>query len=169
MVAHPGVALLSATGSTRMGRAVGPRAADRFARSLLELGGNNAAIVTPSADLDLTPRGVVFSAAGTAAQRGTTMPRVATHVAPGAPLAGRVRPASRTLRFGSPRAAGGLGGRPPRAPARRGGGGAVGGPRQQGGEVVVGGGRRLADDAPDAWYVEPALVRMPGQTDIVRQ
>ncbi len=60
------VALISATGSTRMGRAVAPRVAGRFGRLLLELGGNNAAIVAPSADLDLTVRGIVFSAAGTA-------------------------------------------------------------------------------------------------------
>src|SRR3712207_4486640 len=80
LVAHPGVALLSATGSTRMGRAVGPRVADRFGRSLLELGGNNAAIVTPSADLDLTTRGVVLAAAGTAGQRRTTMRPVIAHL-----------------------------------------------------------------------------------------
>ena len=79
LVDHPGVALLSATGSTRMGRAVGPRVADRFGRSLLELGGNNAAVVSPTADLDLTTRGVVFSAAGTAGQRCTTMRRVIAH------------------------------------------------------------------------------------------
>src|SRR4051794_26678710 len=79
LVESRGVALLSATGSTRMGRAVGPRVADRFGRSLLELGGNNAAVVTPSADLDLTTRGVVFAAAGTAGQRCTTMRRVIAH------------------------------------------------------------------------------------------
>ena len=62
-----------------MGRAVGPRVADRFGRSLLELGGNNAAVVSPSADLDLTTRGIVFSAAGTAGQRCTTMRRVIAH------------------------------------------------------------------------------------------
>ena len=79
LVDHPGVALLSATGSTRMGRAVGPRVAERFGRSLLELGGNNAAVVAPSADLDLAIRGIVFSAAGTAGQRCTTMRRVIAH------------------------------------------------------------------------------------------
>ena len=62
-----------------MGRAVGPRVADRFGRSLLELGGNNAAVVAPSADLDLAVRGIVFSAAGTAGQRCTTMRRVIVH------------------------------------------------------------------------------------------
>ena len=79
LVDDPAVALLSATGSTRMGREVGPRVAGRFGRSLLELGGNNAAIVSPSADLDLTTRGVVFSAAGTAGQRCTSMRRVIAH------------------------------------------------------------------------------------------
>src|SRR5213079_1055384 len=79
LVDDPRVALLSATGSTRMGRAVGPRVAARFGKLLLELGGNNAAIVTPSADLDLTVRGIVFSAAGTAGQRCTTMRRVIAH------------------------------------------------------------------------------------------
>ena len=79
LVDHPGIALLSATGSTRMGRAVGPRVAERFGRSLLELGGNNAAVVAPSADLDLAVRGIVFSAAGTAGQRCTTMRRVIAH------------------------------------------------------------------------------------------
>jgi aldehyde dehydrogenase (NAD+) len=64
LVDHPKVALLSATGSTRMGREVGPRVARRFGRSLLELGGNNAVIVTPTADLDLAVRGILFAAVG---------------------------------------------------------------------------------------------------------
>ena len=66
LVDHPQVALVSATGSTRMGQAVGPRVAARFGRSLLELGGNNAIIVAPSADLDMAVRAVAFAAAGTA-------------------------------------------------------------------------------------------------------
>src|SRR5262245_53336521 len=73
LVDDPRVALLSATGSTRMGREVGPRVAARFGRTLLELGGNNAAVVAPSADLDLTVQGIVFAAAGTAGQRCTTL------------------------------------------------------------------------------------------------
>src|SRR3954449_7644987 len=73
------VALLSATGSVRMGQQIGPRVAQRFGKALLELGGNNAAIVSPSADLDLAVRGIVFSAAGTAGQRCTTMRRVIAH------------------------------------------------------------------------------------------
>ena len=66
------VALVSATGSTRMGREVGPRVTQRFGRTLLELGGNNGMIVAPSADLDLAVRAIVFSAVGTAGQRCTT-------------------------------------------------------------------------------------------------
>ena len=79
LVDDPRVALVSATGSTAMGRAVGPRLAARFARAMLELGGNNAAIVAPSADLDLALRGVAFAAMGTAGQRCTTLRRLFVH------------------------------------------------------------------------------------------
>ena len=102
LVDHPGVALLSATGSTRMGRAVGPRVADRFGRSLLELGGNNAAVVSPTADLDLTTRGVVFSAAGTAGQRCTTMRRVIAHSSVVDELTDRLVSAYDRLPIGNP-------------------------------------------------------------------
>ncbi len=71
--------LVSATGSTRMGREVGPRVAARFGRSLLELGGNNAMIVAPSADLELARRAIVFSAVGTAGQRCTSLRRLIAH------------------------------------------------------------------------------------------
>lgn len=169
LVGSRGVALLSATGSTRMGRAVGPRVADRFGRSLLELGGNNAAVVTPSADLDLTTRGVVFSAAGTAGQRCTTLRRVIAHVDVIDELTDRVAAAYRRLPIGSPLAAGTLVGPLVHDAAHKAMQDALEAAQQQGGELVVGGGRRLADEAPDAYYVEPALVRMPGQTDIVRQ
>src|SRR3712207_8953468 len=91
-----------------MGRAVGPRVADRFGRSLLELGGNNAAIVTPSADLDLTTRGVVFSAAGTAGQRCTTMRRVIAHVDVVDELTDRLAAAYPAVPNGAPGRRGGL-------------------------------------------------------------
>lgn len=152
-----------------MGRAVGPRVADRFGRSLLELGGNNAAVVTPSADLDLTTRGIVFSAAGTAGQRCTTMRRVIAHVDVIDELTDRVAAAYRRLPIGSPLAEGTLVGPLIHDAAHKAMQDALEAAQQQGGELVVGGGRRLADEAPDAYYVEPALVRMPGQTDIVRQ
>src|SRR5690606_4335590 len=79
LVDHPKVALVSATGSTRMGRAVGPRLAQRFARAILELGGNNAGIVCPSADLDMALRAIAFGAMGTAGQRCTTLRRLFVH------------------------------------------------------------------------------------------
>jgi len=79
MVDDARVALISATGSTRMGRAVAQRCAQRLARSLLELGGNNAMIVTPSADLALAERAIVFAAVGTAGQRCTTLRRLFVH------------------------------------------------------------------------------------------
>jgi aldehyde dehydrogenase (NAD+) len=169
LVDHRGIALLSATGSTRMGRAVGPRVADRFGRSLLELGGNNAAIVTPSADLDLTTRGIVFSAAGTAGQRCTTMRRVIAHVDVIEELTDRVAAAYRHLPIGSPIEEGTLVGPLIHDAAFKAMQDALQAAQQQGGEVVTGGDRRLADEAPDAYYVEPAIVRMPEQTDIVRQ
>ncbi|MDD3444617.1 MAG: aldehyde dehydrogenase family protein [Zavarzinia sp.] len=73
------VAVVSATGSTRMGRVVGQRVAARFGRAILELGGNNASIVTPSADLDLAVRAIAFGAMGTAGQRCTTLRRLFVH------------------------------------------------------------------------------------------
>ena len=79
LVDDPRVPLISATGSTAMGRAVGPRVAARFGRTILELGGNNAIIVTPSADLDMAMRAIVFGAVGTAGQRCTTTRRLFVH------------------------------------------------------------------------------------------
>src|SRR5437868_2257562 len=90
LVDDPRVALVSATGSTRMGRAVGPRVAGRFGRLLLELGGNNAMIVAPSADLDLASRAILFSAAGTAGQRCTTLRRLIVHESVADALVGRL-------------------------------------------------------------------------------
>jgi aldehyde dehydrogenase (NAD+) len=169
LVDHPGVALLSATGSTRMGRAVGPRVADRFGRSLLELGGNNAAVITPSADLDLTTRGIVFSAAGTAGQRCTTLRRVIAHADVIDEVLDRVTAAYRRLPIGSPVAEGTLVGPLIGRRAYESMQQALAEATAQGGEVVVGGGRLLADEAPDAFYVEPAVVRMPEQTGVVRR
>ena len=73
------VPIISATGSTRMGRAVAPAVAQRFGRCILELGGNNGMILTPSADLELALRAILFSAVGTAGQRCTTLRRVIVH------------------------------------------------------------------------------------------
>jgi len=162
------VALISATGSTRMGRAVAPRVAGRFGRLLLELGGNNAAIVTPSADLDLTVRGIVFSAAGTAGQRCTTLRRVIAHSSIADELVRRITAAYETLPIGSPLADGTLVGPLIDEAGYHGYTAALEKAQAEGGEIVVGGKRVLEDAAPGAYYVQPAVVRMPAQADIVK-
>jgi aldehyde dehydrogenase (NAD+) len=103
LVDDPRIALLSATGSTAMGRAVGPRVARRFGRSLLELGGNNATIVTPSADLRLAERAILFSAAGTAGQRCTSLRRLIVHDSIGDTLVDRLRDLFARVPVGDPR------------------------------------------------------------------
>jgi L-aminoadipate-semialdehyde dehydrogenase len=167
LVDHPGVALLSATGSTRMGRAVGPRVADRFGRSLLELGGNNAAVVGPTADLDLTTRGVVFSAAGTAGQRCTTMRRVIAHSSIVDELTDRLVSAYARLPVGNPLEDGTLVGPLIHRAAYEGMEQAVEQAVDEGGKVVAGGGRDLEEAAPEAFYAKPCIVRIDRQTDVV--
>ncbi|MCW2495599.1 aldehyde dehydrogenase family protein [Jatrophihabitans sp.] len=162
------VSLISATGSTRMGRAVAPRVAGRFGRLLLELGGNNAAIVAPSADLDLTVRGIVFSAAGTAGQRCTSLRRVIAHSSIADELVERIAAAYRTLPIGSPLGEGTLVGPLVDAAAYEGYTTALEKAVADGGELIAGGQRVLVADAPEAYYVQPAIVRMPAQTDVVR-
>ncbi|HZY76144.1 MAG TPA: aldehyde dehydrogenase family protein [Jatrophihabitantaceae bacterium] len=168
LVDDPRVALLSATGSTRMGRAVAPRVASRFGRLLLELGGNNAAIVAPSADLDLAVRGIVFSAAGTAGQRCTTLRRVIVHSSIADELVARLKSAYETLPIGSPLESGTLVGPLIDQASYEGYVSALEKAQANGGELVAGGARVLADEASDAYYVQPALVRMPTQSEIVQ-
>ncbi|WP_375499821.1 aldehyde dehydrogenase family protein [uncultured Jatrophihabitans sp.] len=168
LVDDPRVALVSATGSTRMGRAVAPRVAGRFGKLLLELGGNNAAVVAPSADLDLTVRGLVFSAAGTAGQRCTSLRRVIVHESIADELCHRLTAAYETLLIGSPLADGTLVGPLIDEASYRGYTEAIEKAIANGGEVLVGNERVLADDAPDAYYVRPTIVRMPTQSEIVR-
>ena len=103
LVDDPRVALVSATGSTAMGRAVGPRVAERFGRALLELGGNNAMIVCPSADLELAARAILFSAAGTAGQRCTTLRRLIIHESVADPLVARLQKLFSQVKIGDPR------------------------------------------------------------------
>ena len=167
LVEHPGVALLSATGSTRMGRAVGPRVADRFGRSLLELGGNNAAIVAPSADLELALRGIVFAAVGTAGQRCTSMRRAIVHTSIAEELTGTLAEAYQRLPIGNPLQDGTLVGPLVGEAGYAAMQDALQQAQEQGGTVVTGGERVLQDAADGAYYVAPAIVRMPSQTDIV--
>jgi aldehyde dehydrogenase (NAD+) len=103
LVDDPRIALVSATGSTAMGREVGPRVAKRFGKVLLELGGNNAAIVCPSADLDLATRAIVFSAAGTAGQRCTSLRRLIVHESIADHLVSRLRQTFAQVKVDDPR------------------------------------------------------------------
>jgi aldehyde dehydrogenase (NAD+) len=169
LVDSPLVPLVSATGSTRMGREVGPRVAARFGRSLLELGGNNAAVVAPSADLDLTVRAAVFAAAGTAGQRCTTLRRLIVHTSVVDELIGKLTAAYARLPIGSPLQAGTLVGPLVDQAAADAMGSALEAAVDDGGEVLVGGGRREIAGAPGGYYVEPAIVRMPAQTAIVKR
>jgi aldehyde dehydrogenase (NAD+) len=161
------VALVSATGSERMGALVAPRVAARFGRALLELGGNNAAIVAPSADLELAARGITFAAAGTAGQRCTTMRRLIVHEDVADALLQRLTTNYERLRVGDPFAEGTLVGPLIDEDAYRAMQAALAQALAEGGTLVVGGGRR-ATDGPGGSYVEPAIVRMPAQTDVVR-
>ncbi|MFH8631976.1 aldehyde dehydrogenase family protein [Streptomyces lydicus] len=168
LVDDPRVALVSATGSVAMGRQVAPRVAARFGRCLLELGGNNAAVVTPSADLDLTVRGIVFSAAGTAGQRCTTLRRLIVHEDIADRLLERVVHAYGQLPLGDPFDPATLVGPLVNPAAHTAMSEALAAAQRAGGKLLTGGERCLAEAAPDAAYVRPAVVRMPEQTDIVR-
>jgi aldehyde dehydrogenase (NAD+) len=160
------IPLVSATGSTRMGREVGPRVAARFGRALLELGGNNAMIVAPSADLDLAARAILFAAVGTAGQRCTSLRRLIVHRSVYARLIERLAAAYRSVPIGDPLEAGTLVGPLIDKRAFDAMQGALASATADAGKIH-GGERALADRYPEAWYVRPALVEMPGQTAIV--
>ncbi|WP_245905753.1 L-piperidine-6-carboxylate dehydrogenase [Mycolicibacterium palauense] len=168
LVDDPRIALVSATGSVRMGQQVGPRVAQRFGKVLLELGGNNAAVVTPSADLDLAVRGIVFAAAGTAGQRCTSLRRVIAHRSVADTLVDRITTAYRSLPVGDPSAESTLVGPLIHARSYRDMVGALEQARSDGGEII--GGERVSPGPEydeSAYYVTPAVVRMPAQTAIV--
>ena len=168
LVAHEGVPVISATGSTAMGRKVAPVVAGRFGRSILELGGNNAAIIAPSADLDLALRGIVFSAAGTAGQRCTTLRRLIVHRSVHDELVERIGRAYASLPIGNPLSDGTLVGPLVDASSFDRMQQALRTAESDGGSLIAGGERALADEAPDAYYARPAVVAMPSQTDVVR-
>ncbi|CAN7451576.1 aldehyde dehydrogenase family protein [Phenylobacterium sp. LjRoot219] len=165
LVDHPKVPLVSATGSTAMGRAVAPRLAQRFARALLELGGNNAAIVAPSTDLDLALRGIAFAAMGTAGQRCTSLRRLFVHDSCYDALVPRLKSAYASVPVGDPRRAGTLVGPLIDQAAYERMLAALAEARALGGRVV--GGERV-DSASGAFYVRPALVELHAQVEVVR-
>lgn len=162
LVDNAKVALVSATGSTAMGRAVGPRVAQRFGRVLLELGGNNAAIVCPSADLDLAVRGLAFAAMGTAGQRCTTLRRLFVHSSIYDALIARLKQAYLSVGIGDPLVPGTLVGPLIDKAAFDAMQAALAQAASLGGKAT--GGARVTDGfAADAYYVRPALVEMPDQ------
>jgi aldehyde dehydrogenase (NAD+) len=157
------IAVLSATGSTAMGRAVAPKLAARFARAILELGGNNGAIVAPSADLELSLRAIAFAAMGTAGQRCTTLRRLFLHDEIHAQFMARLSSVYASVRIGDPRADGTLVGPLIDARAFAGMQAALAEARTLGARVR--GGERIAGTAGDAaYYVRPALCEMETQS-----
>ncbi len=160
------VALISATGSTRMGRAVGSRAAARFAKAILELGGNNAMIVAPSADLKMVLPAVLFSAVGTAGQRCTSLRRLIVHASIYDSVLSKIKTAYASVRIGNPLEAGTLVGPLIDEAAFNGMQKALAAAVKEGGHVT--GGERVPVTANTAaFYVQPAIVEMKSQTATV--
>ena len=161
------VPIVSATGSTRMGSIVGPKVAARFGRSILELGGNNAMIVAPSADIDMAVRAIVFSAVGTAGQRCTTLRRLIAHNSIRADLVAKLAKAYASLPIGDPRQGTTLIGPLVDAAARDRMQMMLEQARSEGGTVH--GGATVAEGVPQGGaYIAPALVEMPSQTETVK-
>jgi aldehyde dehydrogenase (NAD+) len=161
------VALVSATGSTRMGREVGPRLARRFARAILELGGNNAGIVCPSADLDMALRAIAFGAMGTAGQRCTTLRRLFVHDSVYDTLVPRLKKAYESVSVGDPLDGKALVGPLIDKAAYDSMRDAIEKAAAAGGKVT--GGARVEGSHKDAYYVRPALVEMPKQVSPVTE
>ena len=166
LTASKDVAVISATGSVPMGCAVALDMSKRLGRTILELGGNNAMIVAPSADLEMALRAIVFSAVGTAGQRCTTLRRLIVHEDIYDTLIERLVRAYETLPIGDPLVDGTLVG--PLIDQ-----GAVGAMKnslaqaEKEGGTIHGGQQVLADEFPNAAYVAPAIVEMPEQTSIM--
>ena len=166
LVENKGVALISATGSTRMGQIVGPKVANRFGKYLLELGGNNAMILTPSADLELALRGILFSAVGTAGQRCTTLRRLIVHESVKDEILPRVKAAYENVSIGHP-LEGNLVGPLIDQDSFDNMQKSLDNAKKSGGKVT-GGERVLDSEYPEAYYVKPAIVEMDEQNDVVR-
>lgn len=161
------IPLVSATGSTRMGRDVAQRVAKRLGRSLLELGGNNAMVVAPSADLDMAVRAIVFGAVGTAGQRCTTLRRLIVHKSVAKKLLSALTRAYEQIRIGDPFDSKTLVG-----PLIDKGGfdamqDALKHAAAQGGKILIGG-KRIKTKHAGGYYVSPAIVTMRTQTEIMR-
>ena len=164
MAADDRLPLVSFTGSVAVGRHVAQIVAGRLGRSLLELGGNNAIIVAPDADLELAVRGIVFGSVGTAGQRCTTTRRLIVHQDIVDELSARLVRAYQTVPIGNPLDAGTLMGPLVNNHAVENMMAALARAQADGGEILTGG-KRLPDIGPN--FVEPAIVRMPAQTPLI--
>ena len=169
LATDPRVALLSATGSTRMGRRVATVVAQRLGRTLLELGGNNAIIVTPSADLKLALRAILFGAVGTAGQRCTSTRRLIVHESIFARLTRLLIKAYAQVAIGDPLRSSTLMGPLIDQDAVQSYVDAIAALREQGGRVLFGGRRKTGSTYPGGLYVEPCLVTAKNDWPIVQQ
>lgn len=160
------VALISATGSTRMGREVGPNVAARFGRSILELGGNNAMILAPSADLDMAIRAILFSAVGTAGQRCTTLRRLFVHESIKDEVLARLKKSYSGVSIGNPLKGNLIG--PLIDHQAFDAMQSVLSKASENGAVITGGNRVSLADCAEGYYVEPALVELDEQTALVK-
>ena len=167
LAADKRIALVSATGSTRMGRAVGAVVAERLGRSLLELGGNNAIILTPEADLNLVIPGVVFGSVGTAGQRCTTTRRLIVHRSLEAEVTKRLIAAYKQIKIGNPLEAGTLMGPLIAKESVDAFSHAVARAQQEGGEVLYGG--KVLAGMPSDLYVEPTIIKANQSMKIVSE
>ncbi len=163
------IPLVSATGSTRMGRAVAPKVAARFGRRILELGGNNAMIVSAEANLDMAVRAILFGAVGTAGQRCTSLRRVIVHRSVRQALLDKVVTAYGSLKIGNPAESGTLVGPLIDRQAFEAFAATIEQATAEGGKLKVGGTRVLADTYPGGYYVAPAVIDMPSQTKVMQQ
>lgn len=167
LVADERVPLISATGSCAMGKIVGAKVAERFGKSILELGGNNAIIVAPSADLDLAFQGIVFGSVGTCGQRCTTTRRLFVHEDVYDQLIPRIKKAFSGVSIGNPLDENTLMGPLIDKDAFNNMEKALKVAADNGGEIT-GGGRAIADKYPDGYYVNPALVEMKGKVNNIK-
>jgi len=169
MARDPAIALVSATGSCAMGRDVATQVAARLGRSLLELGGNNAAIVTPSANLDLAIRAIVFSAVGTSGQRCTTLRRLIIHHSLYDLIVARLIRVYRSLPVGDPGVSENLIGPLISEKAFHAMQTALIEAEFQGGKILYGG-ERILDGVPEhGYYVTPAIVEASPLMEVVKK
>ncbi|WP_415910349.1 aldehyde dehydrogenase family protein [Oleiharenicola sp. Vm1] len=162
------VPLVSATGSTRMGKRVGEVVAKRFGRTILELGGNNAIIVAPSADLKLAKRAILFGAVGTAGQRCTTTRRIIVHESIKDEFVAALVAAYQSLPIGSPLKPGTLVGPLIDALAVQAMQTAIAEAKKAGGKVLCGGERLAGKEFPGGTYVTPCLIEARNEWPVVQ-